>query len=505
MSNEVVLMDNRQLIPRWHTSRKAMSLQFPSMKNTKNKAADYLEDHNLKIARDSWDFEKNYVNAIELYTALMVRGIHADPDGDDSLNYLLKMGIDLPKGAVDLIALETRHIDKSHNYYTYNPEQVNVIISRLRSIVRKFPSDYMTWSDMGFYYTVLGLTDKALKCLEIAWHLCNSHPYIARTYARFLIHKGEPEQAMWLLKKSGGIYHEPLITSAAIAISGAFNVASIDIAKSRNLLGTYNGFKAYASELYASIGTLEFNNGKKKKAKEYFKQALIIPSENAMSQYKWLNHKTGFSLDEEFTQNISTVEGNVNQLYVQGEFEKCRDKLLELFSFQPISDGPIADAGYMSIVCLNDPDFVIKLSEGRIPKTHMSFGELNNLTVAKLMKNDLDSAEVNLRLLAKKIVSESSDSKGVYLATSGLLMFKLGRVEDAKELYSKAIKHFDAIKQNRSAALAEHFLSLNLKSIEDPEYETVRKRVEKKAKELKMREIELKPEILITKTPSAPR
>jgi tetratricopeptide (TPR) repeat protein len=489
MSNNVILMDNRQLIPRWHTSRKAMQLQFPTLSVSPKQASDYHNDKFLEKAKRHWQEDPNFVNAIELHTSLITRGIYSDVDGDAALRFLLSIEEQIPKGAKDLIAPQIKHIDKSKNYYTYLPQEVSKIITRLRTIVARFPNDYMTWCDLGFYYTVLGMTKKAERCMAISWHLCNGHPYIARSYARFCVHNDEPEKALWLLKKSGGLNKDPLITSASIAIGYAFDLGGIDISKARRLLDGYTGIKAFSSELAASIGTLEFNNGKKKKAKDYFKAALIEPSENTLSQYKWLCHKTGFSVNGDSNDNALTLEGNVHQLYVQGDFEECRARLLELFSFQPISDGPIADAGYMSLVGLNDPDFVIQLSENRVPKTHMSFGELNNLTVAKLMKNDLESAEVCMRLLAKKIDPEKPDSRGIYLATSGFIMFKLGNVDSGKALYQKAIKFFESKKAYRAVALAEHYYSNSVKEIDPPLFESLRKKVEKKAKDLGMKEL----------------
>lgn len=489
MSNHVILMENRQLIPRWHTSRKSMALQFPTLVAKTSSAQSAKTDRFLEKARERWKQDKNYYNAIELHTALLVRGIYSAPEDDEVINYLLSKQDGLPSGAKHLIDPNIRHIDKSTRYYSYLPSEVGHIISRLRSIVTKFPQDYMTWCDLAFYYTVLGYYPKAEKCLSIAWHQCKHHPYIARCFARFYVHVDEPEKAVWLLKRSGGINYDPLITSASIAISNAFDLGNPDISKARKLLDDYRGLKAFSSELAATIGTIEFNNGRKKKAKEYFIDALAQPSENSLSQYKWLNQKAGFSLNNEGIVHVPTVEGNVHQLYVQGNFEECRNKLLDLFDFQPFSDGAISDAGYMSLVGLNDPEFVIKLSDSRIPKTHMSFGELNNLTVAKLMKNDLSGAEVSMRLLSKKLSPDKPEAQGIYLATSGLVMFKFGQIEQGKELYRKAISFFEARRDYRSVALAEHYFSTCVKGVDEVLYTSLRKSVEKRAKELGMKEL----------------
>jgi len=489
MSNNIILMDNRQLIPRWHTSRKSMALQFPTLTTPVSSRLNIKDDRFLIKARDKWAEEKNIVNATEIYTALMTRDILNDKDGNDALKFLLSHSDALPRGILDIIKPKLKHIDKSAKYYSSNPAEVGKIISRLRNITHNFPNDFMTWSDLGFYYTVIGKRDKANKCLSIAWNICDGNPYIARSYARFLIHDNDPEQAMWILNKTGGIGKEPLVTSASLAIGNSFDIKGIDISRAKKLLSNYTGIKAFSSELSAALGTIEVLNGRKKQAKLLFKQAMEEPSENAISQYKWLRHKYDFDIKSECYNCAPTVEGNVNELYVQGKFSECRDKLLELFNFQPISDAPIADAGYMSLVGLNDPEFVVSLSEGRIPLTHMSFGELNNLVVAKLLTNNLNDIELNLRLLSNKVVNSQHDSFGVYQATAGMALFKLDEYIRGKQLYQEAIKFFNSKKNHRAVALAEHYLSLCIKDNDPIEYQEIRKRVEKNAQALKMSEL----------------
>lgn len=486
-------MDNRQLIPRWHTSRKAMSLQFPTLQPIKVNSGISQNDKFLRKAREKWAEDRNIGNATELFTGLMIRDIFEDPDGNDSLRFLLQHEKQLPRGTLDLITPKLRHIDKNIKYYSHSPQEVRKIISRLKKIVHQFPNDYMTWSDLGFYYTVLGTTEKAKKCLSIAWGICNGNPYITRSYARFLLHTEQPDQAMWVLRKTGGIGKDPLITSASIAIGNAFNIRGADLTKANKLLSSYNGIRAFSSELAAALGTIEVLNGRTKKARELFTHAMQEPSENSLSQYKWLRHKYDFDMNGQLVDDAVTVEGNVNELYVKGQFSECRDKLLELFSFQPISDAPISDAGYMSLVGLNDPDFVIKLSEGRVPYTHMSFGELNNLVVAKLLKENLTDIDMYLHLLSKKVISKQHESFGVYQATAGMALFKLNNYEKAKEQYQAAIKLFSSKNNPRAVLLAEHYLSLCLKKVDPKKYLELRVGVEKKAKALKM------PELLINK------
>ena len=490
MSNSIILMDNRQLIPRWHTSRKAMSLQFPSLTNIK-RVNPFEKDHFLESVRQNWISNKNILTATELYTALLVRDIHNDPDGLSALNFLVQNENCLKRGVRDLVTPRPNHIDKSAKYYSYDRKDVASIISRLKSIVRNFPEDFMTWCDLAFYYTVLGHEDKAEVCISVAWKICNGNSYVARSYARFLIHRDDPEQAMWILKKSGYVGKEPMITSASIAIANTFDLRGPEFTRANKLLNDHRGIPAFSSELAAALGTIEVLNGRKKKARELFRIAFRQPSENTISQFKWLKHKYDFEIHGLLQDDGSTLEGSVNELYVQGQFKECRDKLLELFDFQPISGAPIADAGYMSLVGLNDPDFVIALSDGRVPYAHMSFGELNNLIVAKLMKSNIDNIAVLFRILSRKIENKSSETYGVYKATAGMLLFKLGQIEEAKELYQDAIKFFEQKGKPRSVALAQHYLSICMRDIDPAFYKSLRQLVDKKAVTLKMPELKL--------------
>lgn len=95
-------------------------------------------------------------------------------------------------------------------------------------------------------------------------------------------------------------------------------------------------------------------------------------------------------------------ESQVNRLYVQSDFLACRSKLIELHRFQPFTGAPLTDSGYISLLGLTDPEFVIELSQNRSSYHAMSFGELNNLIVAKLFINDLSEVERLLGLLAEK-------------------------------------------------------------------------------------------------------
>lgn len=487
MSTNVLLMDGRQLIPRWHTSRKSMELQFPSFAKKNNNQIN-LEDVYTQEARFNWRNEKTILTATEVNSSLFIRQMYDDSDYKESLCFLLSNFEKLPKGTADFVSPTLKKVDKSATYST-SPLVVQGIIKKLKYILKTFPEDSMTWVDLAFYYAILGMDEKTDKCFKVAYSLCNDNSFVVRSYARYLVHNDCADKALWVLNKTADAKSNPLIASAAIAIGTSFDIKSVNISVGKKILENFSGHVAFKSDLAACIGTLELNNGNVKKAKKYFSDAFLSPSENVISQYNWLYHKYGFEISNSLVKDQTSIESSVNDFYVQGDFYNCREKLLELHNFQPFSDGPIADAGYMSLVGLNDPSFVIKLSENRIPKTHMSFTELNNLVVAKLLENRIEDAELEFRLLARKTHDSDPETRGVLLATTGLYFFKRGYIDESIKFYQESIDFFDRIKSNRSKVLAEHYFSKIVQDLNPKLFKQLRVSVDEYAKKHKLKEL----------------
>jgi len=479
-------MDSRQLIPRWHTSRKSMKLQFPFLATEKKFQHD--DDFFIEIDRIKWREERSILTATELNSSLFVQGLFEDVEYKETLNYLLSMYDKLPRGTQNLISSEARQVDKSHTYTT-NPADVNIIIRKLKNIINIFPTDAMTWADMAFYYTILGELAKAEKCFITAWGLNKDNSFISRSYSRFLVHLNKPDKAIHILRKCAQINTNPLVSSAAIAIANAFNIKGNEINIGRKLLESFIGESSFKSDLSACIGTLELMNGNTKKAKLLFKKALDKPSENTISQYNWLYHKHNFFVDGFDIRNFKSIESEVNNSYVTQQYEKCRSDLIELHNFQPFSEAPISDAGYISLIALNDPNYVIRMSQNRVPKVHMPFIELNNLIVAKIISGDFSDIELEMRLLGRKSQNADNKGEGVFLATSGLIYFKKNNYELGVKCYEDAINYFKSINSKRSAVVAEHFYSQQIRESNPVRYANLRKSVQYFAKTNKMLEL----------------
>lgn len=64
MDDNIILMENRQLIPRWHTSRKAFQLSFPNA--PQQISVPNENDVWLLKAIDAWKENPDLPNAIDV-------------------------------------------------------------------------------------------------------------------------------------------------------------------------------------------------------------------------------------------------------------------------------------------------------------------------------------------------------------------------------------------------------------------------------------------------------
>ncbi|TGG94859.1 hypothetical protein E4656_00045 [Natronospirillum operosum] len=458
MSTNVVLMDNRQLIPRWHESSNFYRLQYPGVKREKSsKNIDDIWVYDLKAR---WSTEKNIYSATDLFVALFTRARFDDIKYKEALDFLLRHYDELPPETKELVS---KNGDPPFHIDNLNLNYAKIKIKELRRLVNTVPQSSILWVDLAFYYTVLGEVEKARKALIVAWNLGKNSSYVAKAYSRFLVHDREPEHALWVLRKSGFLEIDPSLCSASLSISSAFDIPDITVRKARKVLDGYTGDPIYASDLNAALGSIEFKSGSVKKAKKYFNDALSRPSENVNSQYAWLQYKYGFEVGGYPVVEKLSIEADVNMLYKKMEFKLCRDKLLDLYRFQPFTDAPLVDAGYISMLSLEDPNFVVETSVGRIPLTHMGFGELNNLVVAKLMLEDYSDLGLHLEILKRKCIDGTDADKAVYLATCGMSKIKLGDVGLGEELYEGAINFFSSKGYEKQKALAMYFYAKNIR------------------------------------------
>lgn len=487
MNNNIILMEDRQLIPRWHTSRKAFQLSFP---NTPKEISSANEnDFWLLKAINVWKENPALPNAIDLYVRLIQEDLREHAIYFTLNKQLMKSYKNLPDVVKKLVCPKADYLDTTESYgYSTNVEHIRLIIRKLKGLIERNPRDSWSWMDLGFYYSILGEVEKAEYHTTVARNLDAHNSFISRAYTRYAVHSGDPELAEWYLRKNPFLKSNPMLLSAYISLCNSYDIGRNNVKDGRKLLTNWDGDASRVSELLACIGTIDIKNGALNKGKKLINQALLSPSENVISHVSWLNHKHKINFSNTNDSSVS-LERNINNLYSKGDFKECRTELMRMYNFQPYSSASISDAGYLSIIALNDMSFVKDISENRVPKSHLGFSELNNLIVAKMLSNELKDIHSDIELLKKKVDATDTQTVATFNATCGMLFFSIGNIETGQEFYEDAIGMLSKSNNQRSLCVAKYFYAMMLKGSLPEKSLAVKNEAVKLGKKLGMVEI----------------
>jgi|GEM_PF-2534753 len=455
----------RQLIPRWHTSRKLSVLHFPPSKKISESPkvdGDQFSSFRMKITIEEWKANKNYSSAVELVSKSFLLE-YEDSNVIEARRYLEDNLEIRPSSIKSLIQSSARPAGKS-NLYPTSKNDIYKIIRDIKLSLKDHPKDPLAWNDIAFYYASLGNNEKADKCLNIAYVSSKKNPIVARAYSRFIIHQGDPEKALDILSRSGDIKANPLLASANLAIRSIYNIGKIDRKSVLELIRKYESSPEWISELAASMATISCQHGSIKEAVKLIEKSLASPTENTIAQISWLRHKKYIEIEDAYMPEITSLESTVIKLYEAGDYSGFKDSLLELHNFQPFSERPIIDAGYISLVVLEDPGEAIRIYERNQHITQKSFMARNNYVVALLEDNRIIEAADQFKDLHGLIKNKSD--LAVFRATSAMQLYKIGRHEEGRVIYESVAEYFQSENDLIHLGRLYYYFSLQEKNVD---------------------------------------
>jgi tetratricopeptide (TPR) repeat protein len=458
---EVVNAIYRQLIPRWHTSRKLELMLPKGTALTMKPSADVTDDYRIAHKKLLWKEGRTASSAIELFSSLILSEQKDDVEFEETRRFLSENFRDKSKAVSQIVSPDLKKIDVS-NSYTINKDRVIGFIAALKKILKYFPRDALSWHDLSFYYMVLGEREKSERSMYIAHSMHRSHPFLARSYARLLIHNDDPEKAVSILRRTGEVKNRPELLSADIAIRSKFNIGNIDISAARKLLSIYKDHPSMISELSAGLGTLEVENGALKKSKKILSLCVESPTENTIAQLEWLRQQHDIVIPE-YDYDIRSIEADAIHSFHEGEYKKCRDTLMMLHRFQPFSDLPLVDAGYISMFVLDNPGYLISNKEYFSGDVVKSFMGVNNYIVSKMQLGDTSNIDIELMGLQKLIRDDRE--RAVFSATVGMYLYLAGFIDEGRKKYNDASEYFRKTRNDFSLSVSLTYQGMVEKSL----------------------------------------
>lgn len=446
---------NRQVIPRWHPFEVARSLGYTCPSNTLV-APKILTSLSYQQKLDAWKSQGALTYAIDLVGTALLAADYGNSEVNRACRFIQKS-----KSQVSTLAMSVADafLARSQQGGTVHADLVlgdtrnraSATVAILRAHLIQYPNDPIAWVDLALQYTLLALVDKARRAVTVALQLAPHNRFVLRAASRFFLHTNQPDWAVSILRSSTSIQHDPWLLASEISICEA-TAQRTKFAKKARAVALNTSLHAHdRSELCSALATLEFNSGSAKKAKQFFECSLESPNENAVAQFEWIQPKARLSIVHDFNNVPGIFEAEARRSMRNAEFLECFNFANSWLDFQPFSSRPAVLGSYVALLGIRDDNRALEL----IDKAELASPDdpmlLNNQACALATVGRIDEAvEVIRRIDTSNIPSRET---GSIWATIGLIHFRSGEIERAREFYDKAAALFLRDKDEASLSI----------------------------------------------------
>ena len=440
----------RRVIPRWRPFRVTLSLEELStaFRPTIGRELRF----SLSAARRDWLNRGDVESAIELvHTAAFLDRLEETQDAID----LILATDELPELVKQSTSLRDDDVIPASM-----PLNARARVALLKAAVRNWPRDATLWTDLALLYCTLGLDEKASKCLLVARNIVPDNRYVLRCSTRFHVHNDDPAGALYLLRRSGRGRHDPWLIAAEIAASQIAGRSSTFAKVGLRLLDSQRFSSGEISELAASLGTVEVEDGKVRRAKKLFDVSAKLPNDNVKAQFQWLRgtHRDALPSRKIDLSGKLDHEARAWDHQKEEEWQKAINSCWQWGADEPFSDRPYLLGSFIAIEALGDAVQAEKLAREGLSANSDETYLHNNLAVALAYQGKLEKAEESLKL-ARRWAS-GDDGGGTLRATAGLLHYRRGDVEAGRKEYMAAIRAARARRDEDAARRAAVYLVL---------------------------------------------
>ena len=459
-------LKERRVIPNW---RDFSTTAYLGELKISNAGSKYLE-FDLSRSLKDWRETQNVGVAADLINSAFVSGVKDKPEIKEAAQWLKKS-----KGvSTSLLSLVDHLYDANpnaensgvpHSEITTINDFLSFIkndrfhskINRLKRQTRNELRNAIPWVELARLYSMKGQDEQADRAVLCALRIAPDNRYVLRSATRFFIHTGQCDKAVFYLRKSRGIKHDPWLISAHIAASSILERHSPFVKDGIRLIESKNYSDFDITELSSSIGTLELKNGSFRKAKIFLDQSLLDPNDNSLAQLAWLSQdEHRLRLDSQYYENVpNPFEAKSLSLFDKGEWKEAFYEAIKWFLDMPFSKRPIIHASYISGSLLDDKEAAKLLCEVGLHANPLDPTLLNNMIFNIITSDDWTDLNVYLGRLAKLDQKKLSQTDIlIFQATLGLVALKEGDSERGISLYELAINNATKIKNQEICQLA---------------------------------------------------
>ena len=284
------------------------------------------------------------------------------------------------------------------------------------------------------------------------------HRFIVRSAARLFIHEHERSRALRVIRNASGAKRDPWLLAAEIAVASASKSPSL-LAREGRTRNDDDGLSLFErNELSSALGTLEMENGRNRRARQLFRQALESPNENSVAQVEWANRQIGGLPieDPSLFELPRSFEANAQLSLVKGDWRAAINQGANWLRDQQFSKQPAIFTSYVSSL-IEEYSRAVDMLRTSLKANPNEPQLVNNLAFALASNNQLHEAISALRGIDYESVT---GPPGVtLLATHGLVLFRTGNPDRGRELYRAAIEQASKIGSPKYSLMAALYLA----------------------------------------------
>jgi tetratricopeptide (TPR) repeat protein len=437
------LFDNRirRMIPRWRDAATTASLgELGSLTSQPRQISSAALHEKL----EDWKSAPSLFVATDIVGTAVLSEPFDDPTIHDAANAILDAG----SGASGIARRAAEYV--LHGPSTA-PDASPALVTQAELYARLHQTRKALWNDsrnavkwveLSQLYTLGGQLEKARATMRVALRLAPDNRYVLRSATRLFVHMKDPGEAWSVLRNAGRTAHDPWLVAAEIGVAGLLG-QSPKLTKAAIALASSGSFRAHdLTEMASSLGTLEAEHGNRRKAKKLFELAMRDPNDNVLAQAAWAARDAAIAPDfDPASLHVPlSFEARARLHFQQHEWTNALRESEQWFNDQRFSVGAAAFASYISAVVLAEHEKAVALlKEARIANPD-DWLIRNNLAFSLASLNRVAEASDVFEGLSPD--SSNATRHGVWLATSGLLAFRRGNIQEGQRLYDQAIEWF---------------------------------------------------------------
>ena len=428
--------DDRNVIPRWRTFQETQYLPELHSSQSPPALSEPITNNRLERKIDDWKNNQTIGHASDLVGIALAEGqLH---EVTDAIEFLLD---DNEKAAplAKQLANHAKHVLEGKQQtppLLFNQNEFRNQVRTIRQLLHEEPNNPIQWVDLARAYANLGQYKQSSHCMDIAINLAPNNRFILRSASRLWIHTGQKDKAYHILIRSNRTPHDPWLLSAEIAVGMVAEKNPRFVKAAKKTLTSRKYLPVHISELASSVATIEWKYGAERIAKKFFRQSLNKPTENSIAQAVWISgrHKL-LDLEDNQIQRADAHEAKARDFFFKEMWIQAVEECKRWQQVEPFSTRPARIGAYISSVILEDFSKAHTITKAALIANPNDPALLNSSAYALINLRYYDSAKEKL----SKISNFESIQYQVYKnATTGLLYYRKGKIDEGKSKYNEA-------------------------------------------------------------------